>query len=67
MDNQKIELTIASKGKVKKEIISDKCITAGCLIDLVQAATEAGVVSGEFIVCYAILTAEIEKGKEVTL
>lgn len=53
-----IELTI---NRTYKQIITDKCITAG-LIDLVAATNEANMAEDDFVVCYAILTAEVRNG-----
>ena len=67
MEN-KIELTIAQKsgkvGVIYKQDISGQCIKNG-IIDLIIAAKEADLESDEFIACYAMLTAEIKKEKEI--
>ena len=46
---QKIELTIKRKGKVVKEIVSDKSVIGGC-IDLAAAVAEC--MAGDEIVAY---------------
>ena len=53
----KIELTIKRKGKAEKQIIPD--ISKSGIIDLVAAAIEAKLDRDEFILCYAMSTAEV--------